>query len=129
MQNSTIEEQLGVIRFLTAEGVKSATIHRWRVTVYCEDCVSDKSVRKWSARFRAGRESVVDDPRPGQANTSIMADLIDKVDDLVRSDRRVTLGMLAMKVDVSAGTVWTIVHDRLHYRKVCVQWVQKQLID
>ncbi|GFY61300.1 hypothetical protein TNIN_463571 [Trichonephila inaurata madagascariensis] len=48
-----------------------------------------------------GRESVGDDQRPGQANTVITSDLIDKVDDLVRSDRRVTLRMLALKVDVS----------------------------
>ncbi|KAF8791687.1 TWiK family of potassium channels protein 7 like protein [Argiope bruennichi] len=40
-----------------------------------------------------------------------MADLIDKVDDLVRSDRRVTLRILAVKVDVRVRTVWTIVHD------------------
>ncbi|GFY48457.1 hypothetical protein TNIN_356431 [Trichonephila inaurata madagascariensis] len=45
--------------------------------------ISD-SGRKWSARFRAGRESVGDDQRPGQANTVITSDLIDKVDDLVR---------------------------------------------
>ncbi|GFS44934.1 hypothetical protein TNIN_321991 [Trichonephila inaurata madagascariensis] len=31
------------------------------VTVYGEKCVSDKSVRKWSARFCAGHESVGDD--------------------------------------------------------------------
>lgn len=129
LQNSTIEEQRGVIRFLTAEGVKPANIHRRMLTVYGEGCVSDKSVRKWSARFRAGRESLVDDPRPGQANKIITADLIDKVDDLVRSDRRLTLRMLAMKVDVSLGTMWTIVHDRLRYRKVCAQWVPKQLTD
>ncbi|XP_035232740.1 histone-lysine N-methyltransferase SETMAR-like [Stegodyphus dumicola] len=35
--------------------------------------------------------------------------------------------MLAVKVDVSYGTVWTIVHDRLPYRKVCSAWVPKQL--
>ncbi|GFV14566.1 HTH_48 domain-containing protein [Trichonephila clavipes] len=97
------------------------------VTVYGEKCVSDKPVRKWSARFRAGRESVGDDQRPGQANTVITSDLIDKVDDLVRSDRRVTLRILVMKVDVSYGTVWTIVHDRLRFRKVCAAWVPKQL--
>ncbi|GFU75133.1 histone-lysine N-methyltransferase SETMAR [Trichonephila clavipes] len=62
---------------------KPATIHWWMVTVYGEKCVSDKSVRKWSARFRAGRESVGDDQRPGQANTVITSDLIDKEDDLV----------------------------------------------
>ncbi|GFW23867.1 histone-lysine N-methyltransferase SETMAR [Trichonephila clavipes] len=49
LQNSTIEEQRSVIRFLTAEG----------------------------------RESVGDDQRPGQANTVITSDLIDKVNDLV----------------------------------------------
>ncbi|KAF8763292.1 hypothetical protein HNY73_021492 [Argiope bruennichi] len=37
--------------------------------------------------------------------------------------------MLAVKADVSVGRVWTIVHDRLSYRKVCAQWVPKQLID
>ncbi|XP_049528818.1 uncharacterized protein LOC125947660 [Dermacentor silvarum] len=54
---------------------------------YGEDCVSDKSVpwtSPWtSARIRAGCESLVNDPRPGQANTVITADLIDKVDDRV----------------------------------------------
>ncbi|GFX13414.1 HTH_48 domain-containing protein [Trichonephila clavipes] len=127
LQNSTIEEQRSVIRFLTAEGEKLAALHWRMVTVYVEKCDSDKSVRKWSARFRAGRESVGDDQKPGQANTVITSDLIDKVDDLVRSDRRVTLRMLALKVDVSYGTVWTTVHDRLRFRKVCVAWVPKQL--
>ncbi|GFV86721.1 hypothetical protein TNCV_3964511 [Trichonephila clavipes] len=51
--------------------------------------------------------------------TVITSDLIDKVDDLVRSDRRVTLRMFALKVDASYETVWTIVHDRLRFRKVC----------
>ncbi|GFY44188.1 HTH_48 domain-containing protein [Trichonephila inaurata madagascariensis] len=99
------------------------------VTVYEEKCVSDKSVRKWSARFCAGHESVGDDQRPGQANTVITSDLIDKVDDLVRSNQRVTLRMLPLKVDVSYGTEWTIVHDRLRFRKVYAAWVPKQLND
>ncbi|GFS46862.1 hypothetical protein TNIN_251401 [Trichonephila inaurata madagascariensis] len=87
----------------------------WRSLCKIRRLRSSESVRKWSVRFRAGRESV----RPGQANTVITSDLIDKVDDLVRSDRRVTLRMLEMKVDVSYGTVWTIVHDRLRFWKVC----------
>ncbi|GFY69673.1 HTH_48 domain-containing protein [Trichonephila inaurata madagascariensis] len=129
LQNSKIEEQRSVIRFLTAEGEKPAAIHWRMVTVYGEKCVSDKSFRKWSAHFRSGRKSVGDDQRPGQANTVITSDLIDKVDDLVRSDRRVTLRMLALKLDASYGTVWTIVHDSLRFRKVCATWVPKQLTD
>ncbi|GFX01415.1 hypothetical protein TNCV_1863891 [Trichonephila clavipes] len=40
---------------MKSEGEKPAAIHRRMVTVYEEKCVSDKSVRKRSARFRAGR--------------------------------------------------------------------------
>ncbi|KAF8778618.1 Protein GVQW3 like protein [Argiope bruennichi] len=83
------------------------------VIVYGEDFVS---VRKWSALFRAGCENLVDDPRPGQENAIITVDHIDKGGRLVRSDRRVTLRMLAVKVDASVETVWTIVHNRLRYR-------------
>ena len=70
-----------------------------------QDCVSDKSVKKRSACFYAGRESLTHDPRPGQANTVITADLIVKVDDLVRRDCHVTLRMLAAKMDASIGTM------------------------
>ncbi|GFW53271.1 histone-lysine N-methyltransferase SETMAR [Trichonephila clavipes] len=129
LQNSTIEELRSIIRFLTMEGEKPAAIHRRMVTVYGEKCISDKSVRKRSVRFCSGRESVGDDQGPGQTNTVITSDLINKVNDLVRSDRRVTLRMLAPKVDVNYGAVWTIVHDRLRFRKVCAAWVPKQLTD
>ena len=61
---------------------------------------------------------MVDDPRPRQANKVITVELIDKVDDLVRSDCHVTLRILAEIVDVSIGTVWTIVQERLRCRKV-----------
>ena len=127
LQNSTMEEQRGVIRFLTAEGVKPADIHCWMVAVYGGDSVSDKSVRKWSACYREGQESLRNDPRPGQANKVITAELIDKVNDLVRSDWRVTMRMLAVMVGASVGIVGTIVHDRLGYRKVCTHWVPKNL--
>ena len=71
--------------------------------------MSDKSVKKKSARFRAGCESLVDDPRPDQANTVIADDLINMLDDLVRSEE----------------TARTIVQKRLRYRKVCAHWVSK----
>ena len=52
---------------------------------------------------------MVDDSRPGQANTVITADLIDEVDDFLKSYSHVTLQMLAAKVDVGVETVWATV--------------------
>ena len=67
--------------------------------------------------------------RPVQTNTVTTVDLIHKVDDLVRSDCHFTLRMLVEKVDVSVGTMWTIVHERLRFRKVYAQWISKRLTD
>ncbi|GFY03031.1 histone-lysine N-methyltransferase SETMAR [Trichonephila clavipes] len=39
------------------------------------------------------------------------------------------LRMLALKVYVSYGTMWTIFHNRLGFRKVCAAWVPKQFTD
>ena len=87
------------------------------------------SVKKWSTRFRTGLESLVDYPRLGQVNTVITIDLIHKADGLLGNDCHVKWRMLAEKVNVSIGTVWTIVHERLRYRKVCEHGVPKRLID
>lgn len=119
MQNSTIQELLGVLQFLAAEAVKLAAIYRRMVIVFREDCVSDRSAKKCSTRFCAWHESLVDDPRQDQVNTVITADITDKVDDLLRSDRCVTLCMLVFNVDVNVQTLWTIDHERLHYQKMC----------
>lgn len=66
--------------------------------------MSDKSVRKRRASFRDGCENFVNDPRPGQVNAVITADLIGKVDDLLRSDWRVPFRMLAANGDNSVRT-------------------------
>ena len=86
-------------------------------------------MKKCSAHIHVGLKSLVDDPRSGQTNTVIKADLIDNVDDLVRCDYHVILRMLVTKVNVSVRTVWTIIHNKLRYRKVCAHWVPMQLTD
>ena len=86
------------------------------VTVYGQDCMSDKPMKKWSAHFRASRESLVDDPRPSKVITT---NLIDKLDYLMRRDRHVTLQMLAAK--------WMSALEQceqlLRYWKVYMYWV------
>ncbi|GFY62861.1 hypothetical protein TNIN_278911 [Trichonephila inaurata madagascariensis] len=104
LQNSTIEEQQSVIRFLTVEGKKPAakkSVDGDRL--WGEMCLTSLSENGVPVFVQAVRVWVM-------TRDQATSDLLDKVDDIARSDWRVTLRMLALKVDVSYGTVWTIVH-------------------
>lgn len=123
------EEQRGVVRFLTAEGVSQQEISRRMTAVYGEHCMSLATVKRWSKRFTEGRESCKDDPRPGQSHLAITPDTIAQVDELIRQERRISIDELAERVKISHGSVHTIIHDHLGYRLLCAQWMPKILND
>ena len=52
-----------------------------------------------------------------------------KVRDLVHSDRRIQVEEIAQALDISHGSVSTILHDRLGMRKLTARWVPKSLSD
>ena len=54
---------------------------------------------------------------------------VQAVEDLIKSDRRVTLDKIATKLDISHGTVYAIVREKLHFSKVSCRWVPKMLTD
>ncbi len=72
-----------MVRFLTAEGVFQQEISRRMTAVYGEHCISLATVKRWSKRFREGRESCKDDPRPGQSHLAITPNTIAQVDELI----------------------------------------------
>jgi len=70
LQDCTIEEQRGVVRFLWAEGVKSAEIHRRMLAQYGQSTMIQRKVYEWVERFKSGRTRVTDEGRSGQPSTS-----------------------------------------------------------
>jgi hypothetical protein len=60
---STKEEQRAVIRFLWAEGVPGAEIHRRLAAQYGNSALPQRSVHEWIAMFKNGCTSVTDDER------------------------------------------------------------------
>ena len=59
--------------------------------VYGEDAMSRPRVFEWHKRFASGRETVQDDPKSGRPSSTRTDENIEKVDELVRSDRRMTV--------------------------------------
>jgi len=127
--DSSKQSQRAVIQFLSAEGVSGTDIYNRMKNVYGTECMSRTAVFRWYSDFRHGRVSTADMPPPGQAHVVITQESIAAVNSLMRENSRITTREIADSLSVSKGTVDTILHEHLHYSKVCAQWVPKHLTE
>ena len=70
LQDCTIEEQRGVVRFVCAERVKPVEIHRHMLAQYGQSTVSQRKVYEWVERFKSRRTRVTDESLSGRPSTS-----------------------------------------------------------
>jgi len=70
LQDCTIEEERGVVRFLWAEGVKFVEIHRHMLAQYGQSTMCQRKVYELVERFKSGRTRVADEGRSGRPSTS-----------------------------------------------------------
>ncbi|KAJ4437739.1 hypothetical protein ANN_17885 [Periplaneta americana] len=117
------EEQRGVVRFLTAEGVGGREIYCRMSAVYSEHSMSCYHVLEWHKRFREGCVSLQDVARPGEAHRAIIPAVIAEVDGLIWGNR------LRCLVGINHGSVHVIATKHLHYRKIYSQGVPHQLTE
>jgi len=70
LQDCTIEEKRGVVRFVWAEGAKPVEIHRRMLAQYGQSTMGQRKVYEWVERFKSGRTRVTDEGRSGRSSTS-----------------------------------------------------------
>ena len=73
--------------------------------VYGSDACSESTVKKWSIRFREGREAIADDPRAGRPVTATTTNNISLVSKMIEEEPHITIEGIANHVDLSSGTV------------------------
>ena len=88
---------------------------------------SRTSVFEWFAEFRRGRRSLDDAPRSGRPVEVTTEDKVAAVRAMVDEDARVTVAQLARITGISAGSVVTILHEKLGLSKVCARWIPHRL--
>ena len=69
LQDCTIEEQRGIVRFLWA-GVKPVEIHCRMLAQYGQSTMSQRKVYEWVERFKSDRMRVTDEGRSCRPSTS-----------------------------------------------------------
>jgi len=63
------------------------------------------AIYKWVKRFSEGRESVTDEERSGRPATSRTEENIAKVRQIVRENRRLTVGSITERAKIDRETV------------------------
>jgi hypothetical protein len=71
-------------------------------------------------------DQVADDPRPGRPVEIAIEATVRQVEELIRADRRITIDSAATALWCSHGLAYSIMHDRLKFRK-CARWVAREL--
>jgi len=121
----TKEEQRGAVRFLWSEGVPAAEIHRRLSAQYGDSALPRRSVYEWKKKFQHGRTSVNDEERAGRPSTSTTDSKVEDARAMILGNRRVTSDEVANHFEISHGSAYDIIHNRLGFRKVCARWVSK----
>ena len=99
------------------------------VQVYGDNAMKKTAVYKWVKRFSEGRESVTDEERSGRPATSRTEENIAKIRQILRENRRLTVGSTAEQVNIDRGTVRKILTEDLDMKKVCAKMVPKELTE
>ncbi|KAL4083495.1 hypothetical protein QTP88_028811 [Uroleucon formosanum] len=116
-------EQCANIKFCFKLGKTVAETLECLKTVYGDEALKKTAVYDWFKRFKNGQESLEDEERSGRPSTSKNDETIEKVKNLVRSDRRLRIQDMANALGISYGSVQNILKDDLGMRRVCAKFV------
>jgi len=73
---------------------------------------------QWFSWFKAGRTSIDDNERSGRPVSSSTPEMIERVHQIIREDRRRTIDEVSMLVGISHGTYHKILTEDLEMRHI-----------
>ena len=119
-----------IIKFLTALQTPAVDIHAQILVVMGEaSSPSIQTVRKWVREFSDGRTDCSDLQRAGRPASASTEEKSDEVQALIQQDRRITVDQVATELDISHGTAWHILTEKLGMKKLCSRWIPHVLTE
>ncbi|KAI5943853.1 Protein GVQW3 [Manis javanica] len=117
MSDRYLEQRIS-IKFCVKLNKSASETHHLLKEAYGDEVMSRARVFDWHKRFKEGREDVRDDARTGRPVTHRTDENIQKVKDLVCSNRQLTVRMIAEELRLDKETVRLILKENLNMRQV-----------
>ena len=90
---------------------------------YDDDAMSRARCFDWHSRFKNGRTSLDDDERSGRPSTSTSPETVHEVERIVLEDRRTTICEIADQLEISFGSVQSILTSNLGMHRVAAKFM------
>ena len=103
MSDKNLEKRIN-IKFCVKIGKSASETLALLTVAYGEYAMKKSSVFEWHRQFKEGQEDVQDDPRIGQPKMQRTEANVDRVQTLVRSDRRLGMRVIA-ELNMNSETV------------------------
>jgi hypothetical protein len=94
-------EQRYSIKFCVKLGKSATETNDMIKLAYKDEAMSRTRVFEWYSQFKNGREEVEDEQRAGRPSTSKTEDNVTKIRDLLNTDRRLSVRLIAQELDCS----------------------------
>jgi hypothetical protein len=98
---------------LWAKGPNAKDIYKEVFPVCGGKCLLHKAVHNWVEKFSQGRLKVADDTRPGHPVEIATEATVQRVEVLIRADRRIMIHSVTTALECSHGLAYSIIHDHL----------------
>jgi hypothetical protein len=79
-------------------------------------------------RFQNRKQNASDEHRSGRPVSVATETVKQQIEQRIYDYRRVTIDEIAVELNMSHGSVYSIDHDDLRYRRVCSRWVPRLMI-
>jgi len=109
MSDKNLEQRIN-IKFCVKIGKNASETLALLTVAYSEHAMMKLCVFEWHRRFKEGREDVQDYPRSWQPKSQRTDAIVDRVQTLVRSDRRLGVRVTAGELNMNRETVRQIVN-------------------
>jgi len=105
-------EQRACIKFCLKLGKTATECYEMLKTPFGEQAMGRSQTFQWFSWFKAGR-TTTDDERSGRQVSSSTPEMIERVSQIIREDRRRTIDEVSMLVRISHGTCHKILIEDL----------------